>query len=154
MYNSNVGGYVFLDLVCLWPNSFEVQALWVWSSISVDEPTTLNFDQTTVQNVWESVFNQTLISNCIYNKINIIAANISIIWESLKTSNQLAKFLRHIAGHLTTLLKFFFQNGLYFFQGTVTSIPPSGCLEVESRCYKCRRIYVCFQNFSTYYIII
>ena len=100
-----------------------------------------------------SVFNQRLISNCIYNKINIIAANISIIWESLKTSNQLAKFLRHIAGHLTTLLKFFFQNGLYFFQGTVTSIPPSGCLEVESRCYKCRRIYVCFQNFSTYYII-
>ena len=101
-----------------------------------------------------SVFNQRLISNCIYNEINIIAANISIIWESLKTSNQLAKFLRHIAGHLTTLLKFFFQNGLYFFQGTVTSIPPSGCLEVESRCYKCRRIYVCFQNFSTYYIII
>ena len=117
MYNSNVGGYVFLDLVCLCPNIFEVQALWVWSSISVDEPMTLNFDQITVQNVWESVFNQTLISNCIYNKINIIAANISIIWESLKTSNQLAKFLRHIAGHLTTLLKFFFSKRSLFFPG-------------------------------------
>ena len=61
-----------------------------------------------------TVFNQTLISNCIYNKINIIAANISIIWESLKTSNQLAKFLRHIAGHLTTLLKFFFKTVFIF----------------------------------------